>query len=601
MTSKIAPPSSPATAPAPAPSVAAGRFLLVAQSLVILAFAAALSIQAGLHPLLAASAAVAVVLLLVAINRMISARATAASKVRQPLPKAAEPARPQARMVEPDFTAVASGPAVAAQERAPMRSLPIDTPPALAPVAEPRRTAPDALSVPQTAGPGEQRGAAMPPPMPRYSEAPVRTQAPVQQRQIPELPAYAGNGLEHDYWSHRPAQPRLDERRPHEQLASVAVAAAPAAPAQLRETDVEAIQTLIKKLADEVNLAEQARGVEPEQNVEAFAPAVEQTAAQLSIDLPPRAEPAVSKTSPIAAPVALEPDEAVAQSLAALRSTAGAMRQPSNLVFGHELPPPLPPPPSRATILAEAIGAGRADVLLEPILGLQSQEAEHFEVSIRLRAEDGSPLAVNAADEELRGTGLLPLFDTAKITRTVAVAERLADRGKEGSVFSTYSGEALADRAFLSEATLASRRQPAASASRFVLTFTQADARGFEAPEWAAIAHMRALGFRFALSQVTDLDMDLEGLVRAGFSFVKLDVDVFLVGLRSPAGLIPSADVCRHLAGLGLGLVVEHIDDETKFAQVYGFGALLGQGQLFGGARVLKPEAVAPASGRTAA
>jgi cyclic-di-GMP phosphodiesterase, flagellum assembly factor TipF len=133
-----------------------------------------------------------------------------------------------------------------------------------------------------------------------------------------------------------------------------------------------------------------------------------------------------------------------------------------------------------------------------------------------------------------------------------------------------------------------------------VLTFAQSDARQFQAPEWAAIAHMRALGFRFALSQVTDLDMDLEALAGAGFEFVKLDADVFLVGLASPDGLIPSADVCRYLAGLGLALVVEHIDDEDKFGRVYGFGALLGQGQLFGGARVLKAEASA-ATGRSSA
>ena len=155
------------------------------------------------------------------------------------------------------------------------------------------------------------------------------------------------------------------------------------------------------------------------------------------------------------------------------------------------------------------------------------------------------------------------------------------------------------DSTFRDDAAAAARQRTPASGP-LVLTFAQSDARGFEAPEWNAIAQMRELGFRFALSDVTDLDMDLEGLVGAGFDFVKLDAEVFLNGLQSPAGLIASADVCGFLGGLGLALVVEHIDDEDKFARVSELGVLLGQGQLFGGARVLKAEA-SNTSGQAAA
>lgn len=614
--------------PATPSNRAADRFVLVAQGLVILAFAAGLSVQAGLHPVIAASAAAAVVLALFAVNKM------RASRSRTPAFTGVRRAglnRGEAAAAE-----LASGPVDGTLDEMPEWPAEVDYAGVELARLDVSRFDSEFAESPLTQGgvqvkpPQAQSDSAalvaavnasapavapsppsiMPPPMPRYTEpSPGRAPLPhpLQNQYAPqpnaELPVYApAAGTSQDYWGHRPSQPRFDERgpQPHHSVAatlnvpptpSAAVGSDSAAQAVitagLRETDVEAIQSLIKKLADEVNSAEHYR---TESTAAAIEPAVAPmpvTAAHYEIAAAP-AEPDV----PVVPLPSFEPERALEHSLDALRVTAETMRQPSHQFFGHELPPAIPALPSRAQILAAAIAAGRTEVLLEPILGLQSQEAQHFEVTVRLRADDGAALEFNARDVDLRGTGLLPLFDAAKIARTATVARRLAERGKTGAVFSSYSGEALNDSMFRDDAATAARQFTPAT-GQLVLTFTQSDARGFEAPEWNAIAQMRELGFRFALSDVTDLDMDLEGLVGAGFEFVKLDAEVFLIGLQSPAGLIPSADVFRFLGGLGLALVVEHIDDEDKFARVSGSGALLGQGRLFGGARVLKAEPAA--------
>ncbi len=574
--------------PARARPVAARGFIFLAQLLVLIALVVGLNMQAGLHPLVATAVAGVLLLTLVASNRLLTKRALAPAALA---PRVAEwPAN-----LNDALNDVASASATSGQAKAPARMND----------AEALAAAVSASPLPELS-----QGAAFPPPMPRYVEAvaapaPLKPAAPVYAQQpapqlAAELPVYAPVTPAPDYWAHRPAQPRFDHHAPHNDMAlqhlpaPAAAAASPVpalketagshrdSPAALRETDVEAIQSLIKKLADEVNLAEQAR----DDSLAAIAQAVAQTPAPAAgvAEAPPALAVAPTSVPELAIP---DMSHGLSQSLDALRVTAETMRQPSHLVFGHELPPPIPVAPSKGALLAEAIAADRADVLLEPILGLRSQDAQHFEVSLRLRAPDGAALDWTASDETLRGTGLLPLFDAAKIARTSSVARSLGARGKTGAVFSTYSGEALTDAAFLAAgATVAGPQR-----STLVLTFSQSDARGFEAPEWAAIGEMRALGFRFALSEVTDLDMDLEGLVAAGFEFVKLEADVFMTGLRSPAGLIPATDVCRFLAGMGLGLIVERIDDEERFARVTTCGALFGQGQLFGGPRVLKAEA----------
>lgn len=597
---------------APPQGLSAARFVLVAQALVILAFAVGLSVEAGMSPVTAASAVAAVVIMLVAITKVLSRAKTASiisktnrhAAAREPAPAIG------ALAASADVPYAPDDDSAAALAQAPAARVDHDDDwaagvdySALDALRRDASLSPLEAAVAASPGVAPAPNVVTPPPLPRYPDpVPNRLppRAPVQNKATLEPQAHAAPnrapaGLAPDYWSFRPSQPRFEVKTPAPQAHASAAAAASAGAqveaqdAVLRETDVEAIQSLIKKLADEVNLADQQR--------HDFLAAARDGPA----DAPMGAETiAPSQAQPERAAVpAFEPERAVAQSVDALRVTAETMRQPSHLVFGHELPPPIPAPPSRASVLAAAISAGRADVLLEPILGLDSQEAQHFEVTVRLRAEDGSVLALDVQDTELRGTGLLPLFDAATMTRTATVARRLAERGKTGAVFSSYSGESLTDLVFRDDAA-AAHRQRLPGSGQLVLTFSQSDARSFQAPEWAAIAQMRGLGFRFALSDVTDLDMDIEGLVGAGFDFVKLDADVFLTGLRSPDGLIPSGDVCRYLAGAGLALVVERIDDEDKFARVFGFGALLGQGQLFGGARVLKAEA-APSAGRSAA
>lgn len=354
----------------------------------------------------------------------------------------------------------------------------------------------------------------------------------------------------------------------------------PAQPTGPSDYDVEMIQGLIRKLAAEVNAAEKARQNPPAQD-----------------ELPN-----------------------IESSLEALRVTADTMRDVSTsppTAFGRRTSTPLPaasyeptapwlpmpaverqpvgPMHARLAALAEAITARRADVLLEPILGLEDHRPRHYEVSLRLRDAAGGVLATDGALESLREAGLLPILDATRMARTAQVARRLRERGKTGAVFSEVDGGSLTNDQFLRDFSEAYGARDAFS-GQLVLTLAQSAVRRFTRRDWMVIDDLRDLGFQFALQAVTDLDMDFEGLRGHGFAFVKLDADVFLHGLPAPAGTIPASDICRHLAELGLTLIVGAIEDETRLAQVFGFGVLYGQGRLFGGPRPMKAEALAAAT-----
>ena len=319
------------------------------------------------------------------------------------------------------------------------------------------------------------------------------------------------------------------------------------------------------------------------------------------------AAPAAAPPAPAAEPVIS--GDAITESVKALRAAAEAMKprdeqsseiSPTTtedaLAFAQDLNQDQE---ARLAALAEALSADRIDVMLEPILGLKDHATRHYEVSINLKTADGSVLDPSEDRAYLRGTGILPLIDLAKISRIAEVARKLAERGKSGAVFTGVAGESLSDDDFLSRFSDVYNDR-AAITDQLVVSLAQEDVRTFAPGHWSMIKDLSSVGFRFALEHVTDLDMDFDSLKSANIQYVKLDAEVYLQGLGAGNGvMVPPADVYRFLADKGLSLIVDHIQDETQLVKIVDFGALYGQGRLFGGPRPVKAKVFTAA--RTAA
>jgi cyclic-di-GMP phosphodiesterase TipF (flagellum assembly factor) len=349
---------------------------------------------------------------------------------------------------------------------------------------------------------------------------------------------------------------------------------------ELPEMNVEHIQELIKKLADELN------GTSPPET---------------SAD--PEPAPAGSGSTEAMIGRSVEALETTARTMR--ESAAGAPARTGEKTRAAEAgasPPPLwrpsytsrssapPALDARLAQIAQAIEAERIEVLLEPIQSLAEGRAHHYEVSIRLRTADGTTLEQGDLTRLAEGSGLMPRIDAARMMRAARVARRLRDRGRHGSVLTAATGQSLADDAFLDAALV----QPGADGRiSLVLSFAQADVRTFTPVHSEAIGSMAAAGFGFALEDVTDLDMDFGRLKAMGFEFVKLDARVFLEGLPAPDGRVPASDICRYLSEFGLAVIVGRIEDDWLLARIMGFGVLLGKGTLFGGAKLVKAEVVA--------
>lgn len=242
------------------------------------------------------------------------------------------------------------------------------------------------------------------------------------------------------------------------------------------------------------------------------------------------------------------------------------------------------------SLIQQAIGGGRVEVFLEPILSLGEKSAKHYEVSIKLRSASHEDLGTFDS-KSVQCRGVLPLVDTACFQRSALIAERLASQGRDGFVFTRCSGETLLDTNFnqLLEREYGGRQS---LFRQLVLCLTQNDIRSFRADEQRAVGKLSSLGFRFAVLGVNDLDMNFDAMARAGFSFARLDTAVLTEGLPSPKGKMNAPDISGYLAKHDFTLIVDGIDDEETFARIYQYGVLFGQGSLFGGRRPVKAELI---------
>jgi cyclic-di-GMP phosphodiesterase TipF (flagellum assembly factor) len=388
------------------------------------------------------------------------------------------------------------------------------------------------------------------------------TMAPAAEPERPQFEAYPGvppvppGQSFSDYW------PTASEVHPEvwPQTAPAAEQAPVVSASQaVRDDDVELLQRRIKDMLYQVNAAEQAR---------------ELAAAQQSV-------------------VETAPADAISASVDALQAAVHSMRERADVAAALDAPTTGHPAPAgdlQPETVREAIASGRVDVFLEPILGLGDQSTQHYEVSIKLRGWAMDDLG-DGTDGVLTGRGILPLFDAVRIERSAIVAEKLRSRGKGGAVFSRASGEALLEPDFTRNMQMDFVARPM-TARRLILTFSQADIRSFRAAEQRAISALSALGFRFAIGGLTDLDMNFAAMAKAGFAFVKIDAAVVVDGLAHPGGHVPASDVCRFLADQGFGLIVDGIENEEMLARLFGFGVLMGQGALFGGPRPVKADVV---------
>ena len=198
-----------------------------------------------------------------------------------------------------------------------------------------------------------------------------------------------------------------------------------------------------------------------------------------------------------------------------------------------------------------------------------------------------------------RRAGLLPLVDATRMARARYRCLPMDERGSGGCLFSAISTDSLTSERFLQEFSEACRQSRSCGSASF-FSISEAELRNVTVPQWDTIRRLANSGVRFAIQDLTTLDLDLEETRAAGFAFVRVSAQAVIDGLASVDGVLPAADLCQRLSGAGLTLVVCGLESEEQLDNLLAAGVPLGQGPLFGVPRPIRAEALRPAQSAAA-
>lgn len=408
-------------------------------------------------------------------------------------------------------------------------------------------------------------------------------------------------------------------------------------PPSPRESDVEMVGSLIRELAQKVNAEDMLAKASHEQvraagetnepptdgyedstpvktekghalagnsdgDVRASEPVAPPPLPDVPEDHPadqnPRATPEGGGDLPQTAPTA----DDVTQSISALRTTAGTMRE-ADAAVPHDAPHI--DQPLRASVapnakqlsqdISGALDAGQFGVYLDPVLTLNGLTADHFEIELRVHHAAFDAIPAGQHEHALAGTDVLAKFDQLRFEKTVQVADVLRARGRDGLIFVPVYRESLSDRHFCY--TVASNAVANEHlAQRLVLVLHEHAVLALTAAEWQTLSEFGELGYRFGLHHLPDVDLDFTQLAAAGFGYLKISSAVLLEHAANDTTAAPAGganQLIQETAAARITVMADEIVDAKVAATCHALGAALGQGPIAGGPRLMKADAIA--------
>jgi cyclic-di-GMP phosphodiesterase TipF (flagellum assembly factor) len=249
---------------------------------------------------------------------------------------------------------------------------------------------------------------------------------------------------------------------------------------------------------------------------------------------------------------------------------------------------PTPLDPGKANLIRRAIESDGIELHLQPVAALPQRRVIQYSAVPYLRDRDVLMPPVEFV-HDARLAGLQPALDAFVLDRSLRVARRLKARERDISLMVTLDGETLTGPGFNTDIA---KRLDANSdlASHFVIGFSQEAFYGFGNKEAEILATYGERGFRFALTNVRDMDLDAASLHSLGIRFLRMSSEELLDPDRSRHSQIHPADVPALLRRHGVLLIAEGADNETRVADLLDLDIRAAQGAVFGLPRPVRPE-----------
>jgi cyclic-di-GMP phosphodiesterase TipF (flagellum assembly factor) len=256
-----------------------------------------------------------------------------------------------------------------------------------------------------------------------------------------------------------------------------------------------------------------------------------------------------------------------------------------------DLPPGFMPPVAenleRETVLdivRASLRDDRVDLVLQPIVSLPQRKRRFYECFSRLRTEGGAMVLPEQYIALAEGAGLITAIDNMLLFRCVQLIRKIHKRNENIDFFCNISPHTLTDQNFIADFVdfLEGNRDLAA---HLVFEFGQADFARWSGAGARLLDRLAALGCRFSLDRVENLDFDAAELASRHVAFIKVEGNLLLDVVDDSIGIL------RALRRHRIDLIVTKVEDESRLLEILDYDVDFGQGFLFGEPRLARPAA----------
>lgn len=241
------------------------------------------------------------------------------------------------------------------------------------------------------------------------------------------------------------------------------------------------------------------------------------------------------------------------------------------------------PPEDRAILetVRDALRDDRIEVQLRAILSLPQRKLRYQECLALIRAEDGSMVAPDRYTGAAKRAGLMAAIDNMRLFRSVQVIRRSRQRMSDVGFFCPLAASTLNDRVFF-PAFVDFMEENAGLAASVVFSIIFADLLSLPPSTVESLTRLAELGFRFAVADLPEPEIDADALAAAHVRFVRIDAAPLLPLLRQTAPLSEPKVFKALLDKAGIDLVISGITREDELEALSPYQPDFGQGPLFG-------------------
>jgi diguanylate cyclase (GGDEF)-like protein/PAS domain S-box-containing protein len=242
-------------------------------------------------------------------------------------------------------------------------------------------------------------------------------------------------------------------------------------------------------------------------------------------------------------------------------------------------------PVSRGRSWTERLRAGveedRFVLHAQPIRGICAEEAERYELLLRLRDEDGTLIGPGAFLQNAERFNLMGEIDRWVLGRAVRLLEAHERAGNDISLSVNVSGRTMNDLDFADELAVLLADHPVAP-GRLILEVTETAAIVNLDRARELALELRALGCRFALDDFGSGFASFTYLKHLDFDYLKIDGEFIRQLSRTPTDQLVVRAVVDIARGLDTKTVAEFVGDDPTVELLRSLGIDYGQGYHLG-------------------